>query len=132
MIMKWPVYNLKKMASHRYFTLGHINKVKLLRMLMYYILVTLWRTSFEFFSQPLMSYCVPGSLAKLIDKGNSIIAYFNSFDIFNKLTSDLARAWREILQLCVLALGIICCYIYICVIFYNGRKSYYRWQTLSI
>ncbi|XP_076082252.1 choline transporter-like protein 1 isoform X2 [Mytilus galloprovincialis] len=55
-------------------------------------------------SQPLMSYCVPGSLAKLIDKGNSIIAYFNSFDLFNKLTSDLARAWREILQLCVLAL----------------------------
>ncbi|XP_071164766.1 choline transporter-like protein 1 isoform X3 [Mytilus edulis] len=55
-------------------------------------------------SQPLMSYCVPGSLTKLIDKGNSIIAYFNSFDLFNKLTSDLARAWREILQLCVLAL----------------------------
>ncbi|XP_052074047.1 choline transporter-like protein 1 isoform X2 [Mytilus californianus] len=55
-------------------------------------------------SKPLMSYCVPGSLAKLIDKGNSIIAYFNSFDLFNKLTSDLARAWREILQLCVLAL----------------------------
>lgn len=53
-----------------------------------------------------MSYCVPGSLSVLADKGHSIIKFLNSSDIFTKVTSDLARAWREMLQLCIIALGI--------------------------
>lgn len=68
--------------------------------------VQIFKRTFEFFSKPLMSYCVPGSLAIFIDRGNAVIKFLNSFDIFTKMTSDIARAWREILQLCVIALGI--------------------------
>nr|XP_022317576.1 choline transporter-like protein 1 isoform X2 [Crassostrea virginica] len=59
-----------------------------------------------FASESLLNYCVPTSLKRLgFDSLNTLMVFFNQFDSFHRVLSDVIKSWREMIILCFVALG---------------------------
>ncbi|XP_062574993.1 choline transporter-like protein 1 isoform X2 [Saccostrea cucullata] len=59
-----------------------------------------------FASESLLNYCVPSSLKRLgLDSLNKLMVFFNQFDSFHRVLSDVIKSWREMIILCFVALG---------------------------
>lgn len=57
-------------------------------------------------SESLLNYCVPTSLKRLgFDSLNTLMVFFNQFDSFHRVLSDVIKSWREMIILCFVALG---------------------------
>lgn len=61
-------------------------------------------------SESLLNYCVPSSLKRLgFDSLNTLMVFFNQFDSFHRVLTDLIKSWREMIILCFVALGTLIC-----------------------